>query len=196
MSHETLRQTFIDLIDAEAPVSQVGTGFIFTEGPVWHPLDHYLLFSDMPGDVRRRWDPEHGVVEVKRPANKCNGMTYDADLNLIVCEHATSLLMRERPDGRREVLASHFGGKELNCSQRRLRALGRLDLFHRSHLWPLAALWRRTAARARLSGRLSRARPPAARLSSWSTTIFSISRTACASLPTNSCSTSMIRRGS
>ena len=68
----------------------------------------------MPGDVRRRWDPEHGVTEVKRPANKCNGMTYDADLNLIVCEHATSMLVRERPDGRREVLASHFQGKELN----------------------------------------------------------------------------------
>ena len=114
MSHETLRQTFMDLIDPEAPVSQIGTGLHFTEGPVWHPLDHYLLFSDMPGDVRRRWDPEHGVAEVKRPANKCNGMTYDADLNLIVCEHATSMLVRERPDGRREVLASHFGGKELN----------------------------------------------------------------------------------
>ena len=68
----------------------------------------------MPGDVRRRWDPAHGVAEVKRPANKCNGMTYDAKLNLIVCEHATSMLTRERPDGKREVLASHFGGKELN----------------------------------------------------------------------------------
>jgi gluconolactonase len=114
MSHEALRSTFTDLIDPEAQVDQIGTGFIFTEGPVWHPLDHYLLFSDMPGDVRRRWDPEHDVTEVKRPANKCNGMTYDADLNLIVCEHATSLLVRERPDGRREVLASHFQGRELN----------------------------------------------------------------------------------
>ena len=114
MSHETLRPDFSDLIDLQAPVTQVGTGFMFTEGPVWHPVDHYLLFSDMPGDVRRRWDPEHGVAEAKRPANKCNGMTYDAGLNLIVCEHATSLLVRERPDGRREVLASHFGGKELN----------------------------------------------------------------------------------
>ena len=114
MSHETLRPDFNDLIDPQAPVNQIGTGFTFTEGPIWHPLDHYLLFSDMPGDVRRRWDPEHGVAEVKRPANKCNGMTYDADLNLIVCEHATSMLTRERPDGKREVLASHFGGKELN----------------------------------------------------------------------------------
>ncbi|MGI9412394.1 MAG: isochorismatase family protein, partial [Hyphomicrobiales bacterium] len=83
------------------------------EGPIWHPSEHYLLFSDMPGDVRRRWDT-HGVREVMRPANKCNGMTYDADLNLIVCEHATSTLVRERPDGRREVLASHFEGRELN----------------------------------------------------------------------------------
>jgi len=41
-------------------------------------------------------------------------MTYDADLNLIVCEHATSSLVRERPDGRREVLATHFEGQELN----------------------------------------------------------------------------------
>ncbi len=114
MTHTMLRPEFAELIDAEAPVSQIGIGFTFTEGPIWHPRDHYLLFSDMPADVRRRWDATGGIVEVRRPANKCNGMTYDADLNLIVCEHATSMLIRERPDGRREVLASHFEGKELN----------------------------------------------------------------------------------
>ncbi len=114
MTHTTMRPEFEDLIDPYAPVGQVGTGFTFTEGPIWRPIDRYLLFSDMPADVRRRWDPERGVSEVKRPSNKCNGMTYDADLNLIVCEHATSSLIRERPDGRREVLASHFEGQELN----------------------------------------------------------------------------------
>jgi gluconolactonase len=114
MTHATLRPEFEDLIDPYAPVEQVGAGFTFTEGPVWHPIERFLLFSDMPADVRRRWDPERGVSEVKRPSNKCNGMTYDAELNLIVCEHATSSLVRERADGRREVLASHFDGKELN----------------------------------------------------------------------------------
>ena len=114
MTHVTLRSEFENLIDPYAPVGQVATGFEFTEGPIWHPLDQYLLFSDMPGDVRRRWDPRRGVVEVKRPSNKCNGMTYDAELNLIVCEHATSSLIREHPGGRREVLASHFQGQELN----------------------------------------------------------------------------------
>ena len=114
MTHAVLKLEFEDLIDADAPVEQLGTGFTFTEGPIWHPVEHYLLFSDMPADVRRRWDARRGVVEVRRPSNKCNGMTYDADLNLIVCEHATSSLIRERPDGRREVLASHFEEQELN----------------------------------------------------------------------------------
>ena len=94
--------------------ARLGTGFTFTEGPIWHPVGRYLLFSDMPADVRRRWDAQHGVAEVKRPANKCNGMTYDAELNLIVCEHATSQLIRERPDGRREIIASHYDKQELN----------------------------------------------------------------------------------
>ena len=114
MSHVVVKREFEELIDTWAAVSQVGTGFTFTEGPIWHPVDHYLLFSDMPADVRRRWDQRGGVREVKRPSNKCNGMTYDQDMNLIVCEHATSSLVRERTDGQREVLASHFEGYELN----------------------------------------------------------------------------------
>ena len=58
MTHVTLRTEFEDLIDPYAPVGQVGTGFDFTEGPIWHPVDQYLLFSDMPADVRRRWDAQ------------------------------------------------------------------------------------------------------------------------------------------
>ena len=114
MTHDVRRNEFTSLVDPDAPVRQIGSGFEFTEGPIWHPTEHYLLFSDMPGDVRRRWDEAGGVREVMRPSNKCNGMTYDADLNLVICEHATSSLVRLSPDGRREVLASHFEGKELN----------------------------------------------------------------------------------
>jgi gluconolactonase len=113
MAHEALDPAFRRLIDEHAPVRQAGSGFVFTEGPIWHPAEQYLLFSDMPGDVRRRLD-RAGVREVLRPSNKGNGMTYDAELNLLVCEHATSSVARFRPDGRREVLASHFEGRELN----------------------------------------------------------------------------------
>ncbi len=102
------------LFPAGDTVVKLATGFIFTEGPIWHPTEHFLLFSDMPGDVRRRWDVASGVTEVRNPANKCNGMTYDRDLNLLVCEHVTSQLVRESPTGERTVLASHWGDKELN----------------------------------------------------------------------------------
>jgi len=113
MSHSALRREFSEIVDLDAPVERLAGGFTFIEGPIWHPRDHYLLFSDMPADVRRRYDERGGVREVMRPSNKCNGMTYDANLALVICEHATSSLVRER-DGRREILASHFEGKELN----------------------------------------------------------------------------------
>lgn len=112
-AHTAVQPGFTELIDLWAPVRQLGTGFEFSEGPIWHPREQHLLFSDMPGDVRRRWD-RNGIREVKRPANKCNGMTYDGELNLIVCEHSTSSLVRERADGSSEVIASHFEGMELN----------------------------------------------------------------------------------
>ncbi|MCF6233849.1 MAG: isochorismatase family protein [Rhodobacteraceae bacterium] len=114
MTHEALDSAFNDLIDTTTALTRVGTGFDFTEGPIWHPVEQVLFFSDMPGDVRRGYDPQGGVSEVMRPCNKGNGMTYDAGLNLIVCEHSTSSVARFAPDGTREVLASHFEGKELN----------------------------------------------------------------------------------
>jgi gluconolactonase len=103
-----------ELVDTEAEVEQLGTGFTFTEGPVWNAEEEFLLFSDMPGDVRRRWSAQDGVTEIMRPSNKANGVVYDADGNLLVCEHVTSSLVKERPDGTREPIATHFRGKELN----------------------------------------------------------------------------------
>jgi gluconolactonase len=114
MTHKAFSPRFHDLIDVDAPVQRLATGFDFTEGPIWHPVKHHLTFSDIPGDVRRQWSSDGGVVETARPVNMGNGMTYDANLNLIVCEHATSTVARISPDGAREVLCSHFEGRELN----------------------------------------------------------------------------------
>jgi gluconolactonase len=102
-----------ELLEQGSGVEKVATGFTFTEGPIWHPSEHHLLFSDMPADIRRKYTPDGTVVEVMNPSNKCNGMTYESDLGLLVCEHVTSTLVRER-GGRRETVASHFEGKELN----------------------------------------------------------------------------------
>ena len=107
-------ESLAELIDRDAQVERVATGFTFTEGPIWNKQGGFLMFSDMPGDVRRRWSERDGVEEIMRPSNKCNGMVYDAEGNLLVCEHVTSSLVRERPDGTRETLATHYKGKELN----------------------------------------------------------------------------------
>lgn len=114
MAVDVKSERLTELVDPNVEVERLGTGFTFTEGPIWHPKEQYLLFSDMPADIRRRWSESGGVVEVMNPSNKCNGMTYDAELNLLVCEHVTSSVVRERPDGTRETLASHYQGKELN----------------------------------------------------------------------------------
>lgn len=117
MSVEVKSDKLGSLVDENAQVEQLATGFTFTEGPIWNPSGQFLLFSDMPGDTRRKWTQDGGIEVVMSPSNKGNGMTLDADGRLIVCEHTTSSLVRMDPDGTnqsREVLASHYEGQELN----------------------------------------------------------------------------------
>jgi len=103
-----------ELVEAGARVEQLATSFTFTEGPIWHPQEQLLYFSDMPADVRRSITLDGTVSEVLRPSHKCNGMTLDRELDLIVCEHVSSSLVRERKDGVRETLAYHWQGAYLN----------------------------------------------------------------------------------
>jgi gluconolactonase len=105
---------FLRLIDKDAIVEKVCTGFKFTEGPIWNSVEQCLYFSDMPADIRRRWSAKDGVTEIRNPSNKCNGTTYDGAGNLYICEHTTSMLVMETPGGARRVLASHWQGTELN----------------------------------------------------------------------------------
>lgn len=115
MSNASRRSALEELVPENVPLRLVGSGFEFTEGPIWHPRDQFLLFSDIPANIRRRLDGK-AVREQACPSNKGNGMTYDSNLNLLVCEHATSSVVRflGGADGAREILASHFEGKELN----------------------------------------------------------------------------------
>jgi gluconolactonase len=89
-------------------------GCIFTEGPLWHRHQRYLLFSDMPGDHLRRWSERDGVSSFRKPCNKSNGLAWDNQGRLLACEHASSSLTRTEADGSITVLASHYGDKELN----------------------------------------------------------------------------------
>jgi gluconolactonase len=114
MSLDIRDPALLSIIDADAPLEQLGTGFLFTEGPVWHPRERHLTFSDMPGDVMRRWTQDGSIATFRQPSNKTNGNTYDRQGRLLSCEHATSRVTRTEADGTITVLATHYGDKELN----------------------------------------------------------------------------------
>ncbi len=105
---------FRDVIGDSVNLEQVGTGFAFTEGPIWHPVENHLTFSDMPGDHMRRWTPDGQIETFRQPCNMANGNTYDAEGRIVTCEHATSRVTRTEHDGSITVLATHYTGKELN----------------------------------------------------------------------------------
>lgn len=93
---------------------RISTGCLFTEGPLWHPREQYLLWSDMPGDHIRRWSPRDGVATFRKPSNMSNGLTWDRWGHLLACEHATSQVTRTEIDGRITPIATHYEGKQLN----------------------------------------------------------------------------------
>ena len=99
---------FLQIVDTDARLELVADGFVFLEGPIWHPYDHYLIFSDIIGNTLYRWKPGEGKSLFRRPSHMANGNTYDRQGCLLTCEHATSRVTRTDHYGRTEVLASHY----------------------------------------------------------------------------------------
>ncbi len=102
------------LVETGAALVRLATGFGFTEGPVWNPDERSLIFSDIPGNRMHRWSETDGVTVFREPSNKANGSCYDLEGALLTCEHVTSRVVRQEPDGRLCVVASHWAGKALN----------------------------------------------------------------------------------
>lgn len=105
---------FAELIDPNAELVFLGDGYQFTEGPVWNAREQAMYFSDIPGDARWKWTEANGMELVAEPTFKGNGMAYDVDGSLLVCEQVSSCLVRIRTDGRRELVAWHYQGVYLN----------------------------------------------------------------------------------
>jgi gluconolactonase len=114
MNVEIRDPRFQTVVGDDVAFEQLGTGFLFTEGAIWHPYEQHLTFSDVPGSHMRRWSAAGGVVTFREPSNMANGNTYDREGRIVTCEHATSRVTRTEPDGAITVLASHWDGKELN----------------------------------------------------------------------------------
>ncbi len=114
MQFEIRDSRFHQIIPTGAEIEQVETGFNFTEGPIWHPYEQHLIFSDITGNTMYRYSRAAGLSVFRQPTNMANGNTYDLQGRVLSCEHATSRVTRQNEDGPLEVMASHYNGKELN----------------------------------------------------------------------------------
>jgi len=116
MEIEIRDSRFKELIDPGQDQEQLLTGFEFTEGPVWNPVNRSLIFSDILGNSIYTWKETSGLQTLRRNSYLANGNCLDLQGRLVTCEHATSRVTRTdfSRDGELEVLASHYRGKQLN----------------------------------------------------------------------------------
>jgi len=112
---EVFDDRIFDIFDPGEEIETLETGFQFIEGPAWHSKEKHLTFSDIPASKIYRWSEKTGLTVLVDGSNKSNGNTWDLEGRLVSCEHVTSVVSRRNADGTgREVLASHYDGKELN----------------------------------------------------------------------------------
>ena len=87
---------------------RLATGFIFTEGPLWHP-GGWWYFVDLRRNHLHRLKPG-GKPELVRETEGGNGTTFDLQGNLIHCEGEGRKVTRMTPDGKITVVADRYEG--------------------------------------------------------------------------------------
>jgi gluconolactonase len=92
---------------------RLATGFVFTEGPLWHP-DGFYYFVDVRASMLYRITPGRPHEVVREKTGGGNGTTFDLQGRLILCEGDNRRVTRRAGDDRFEVLVDRFEGKRLN----------------------------------------------------------------------------------
>lgn len=102
------------LVPKDAKIEKLAGDFKFTEGPVW-TRDGVLLFSDIPNNVIRKWDPKsRQLSDFRSPSANSNGNTLDAQGRLVSCEHSGRRVSRREADGSYSTVVDKYQGKRLN----------------------------------------------------------------------------------
>ena len=92
---------------------RLATGFLFTEGPLWHP-DGFYYFVDILRSNLHRITPGKPAELVRADTGEGNGTTFDLRGRLVICEGGHRRVTRWSADGRSEVLVDRYEGKRLN----------------------------------------------------------------------------------
>jgi gluconolactonase len=122
------KKEFKKLIGKKAEVETIARGFIWTEGVAWNKEGKFLVFSDIPHNVVHKWQDgkisdfvkPSGYTGKKPRGGKAgdepgsNGLRFDAEGRLTLCEHGDRRVTRIEKDGKKTVLADNYMGKKLN----------------------------------------------------------------------------------
>lgn len=123
---ERLDPRFDKLIPKDAVLEKLGEGFDWSEGPVWDKKNKCLLFSDIPPNSVMKWKDGEGVTLFLKPSGYtgtkprggepgCNGLLFDSEGRLVLCQHGDRRIARLKPDGKSfETLADKYDGKRFN----------------------------------------------------------------------------------
>ena len=101
-----------EIVESSEP-ERLATGFQFTEGPLWHP-DGYLLFVDIRTSRIFRLEPGGEPELFREDSGESNGMTFDSQGRLVICEMINQQVTRREDDGSYTVLANSWNGQRLN----------------------------------------------------------------------------------
>jgi gluconolactonase len=104
--------TLSSILETET-AQQLATGFVFTEGPLWHP-DGFYYFVDIRRSALHRLTPGKEPELVRANTGEGNGTTFDLQGRLIICEGGNRRVTRWSSGDRSEVLVDHYEGKRLN----------------------------------------------------------------------------------
>jgi len=109
---EPLSPKFWDIVDHQAKLETVATGFGFTEGPMWDAAG-FLYVSDETVNKIFRVYP-NGKKEEVIALGDPDGNTFDRQHRLIDCASVLRAIIAVTADGKYKILADHYDGKKFN----------------------------------------------------------------------------------
>jgi gluconolactonase len=109
---EPLSPKFWDIVDHQAKLETVATGFGFTEGPMWDAAG-FLYVSDETINKIFRVYPSGKKEEVIALGDP-DGNTFDRQHRLIDCASVLRAIIAVTADGKYKILADHYDGKKFN----------------------------------------------------------------------------------
>ena len=104
---------FWDVFDKDATFTTMGTGFGFTEGPVWDPAGFLWVSDESKNEIDKLYTD--GRVEHMVSLVDPDGSTYDREHRLLSTASGLRAIIRLSPDGKSfETVVDHYQDKKMN----------------------------------------------------------------------------------